>query len=147
MALPRRWATNTNFSTGVDTGTPTRVDPGAGYAANGFLPHDGLAAQHMNHLLGEMIDALYEPLETPEAYAEIRDDFMSPWFDSANDILHSAERWEITSTEDAGVGDGFDHPGQVLASLSTGQEFGMRLLGLHRPVPWGQLQEMTIVAG
>ncbi len=48
-ALPG-WATNTNYSAGPDTGTPTKVDPES--AADGFISGVVAAPQHVNYLLG-----------------------------------------------------------------------------------------------
>lgn len=147
MTLPTKWATDTNFATGPDTGTPTRVTPGAGIAAQGFIPHDGVPAQHVNALLGQIIDSLYEPIEQPETYAEIREDFISAYFDSATGLLTSQVLWFVEPThEDAAFDADATHPGTVLSSLAIGEEFGMHLQGSHRPVLWGSLQDMTIVA-
>lgn len=46
------WATDANYSSGVDSGTPTRVDPGAGYRGQGFLPNEEVPAPVVNHALG-----------------------------------------------------------------------------------------------
>jgi hypothetical protein len=48
--IPRVWATNTNYSAGLDVGTPTKVDPGSALAAEGFEPAPIVAA-HVNHIL------------------------------------------------------------------------------------------------
>jgi hypothetical protein len=48
VRVPERWATNTNYGSGPDAGTPTTVDPAS--AANGFINGVGAAAQHVNHL-------------------------------------------------------------------------------------------------
>lgn len=48
MTLAFSWASNTNYSAGPDTGTPTKVDPSS--AANGFIPGFIAAPQHINHL-------------------------------------------------------------------------------------------------
>lgn len=42
------WATNENYSGGPDVGAPTKVDPGAGAAAEGHVPGTRGAAQVMN---------------------------------------------------------------------------------------------------
>lgn len=44
--VPQNWATSTNYSTGPDTGTPTKVDPSS--SANGFLRGAVAAPQHVN---------------------------------------------------------------------------------------------------
>lgn len=49
--LPRIWASDVNYSSGPDDTTATKVDPGAGLSAQGFLPEAGVAAQHLNYLL------------------------------------------------------------------------------------------------
>ncbi len=46
MKLPQPWATSTNYSSGPDTGTPTKVDPAS--TANGFIRGTAAAAQHVN---------------------------------------------------------------------------------------------------
>lgn len=54
MAKPSRLpihASDTNFATGPDTGTPTKVEPSAGIKAQGFVPGTGFLAQHVNDLL------------------------------------------------------------------------------------------------
>ncbi len=48
------WATNTNYSTGPDAGTPTRVAPSAGEIDNGFVRNTAAVPQHMNWALGEI---------------------------------------------------------------------------------------------
>lgn len=55
------WATDTNYSSGVDSGTATKVDPGAAARAQGVVPDTGAGAQHINHLLnahGKMVEYL-----------------------------------------------------------------------------------------
>ncbi len=42
------WATDTNYSTGPNAGTPTKVEPSAGEKASGFVPGSAAVAQHMN---------------------------------------------------------------------------------------------------
>ncbi len=49
MKLPQAWATATNYSTGPDTGTATKVDPSS--PTNGFIRGTVAAAQHVNHLV------------------------------------------------------------------------------------------------
>jgi hypothetical protein len=147
MAYPRKWASTLNYTTGVDVGTPTRVDPGAGAAAEGAQPLGPLAAQHFNYLLGTVIQALYDAQEQPEEYAEIREDFTGATFDSTTDILHAAYPWQITSTENAVVGtDAATHPGSVTASLLATEEFEMELAGQQLNIRWGDLQDLTIIA-
>lgn len=51
FSVPRRWASDTNYSSGPDNGTPTKVDPGSARAAQGWLPGDPVAAQHLNDLM------------------------------------------------------------------------------------------------
>lgn len=48
LRMPRRWASNTNYSTGPDSGTPTKVDPSSD--ANGFIKGVIAAPQHVNFL-------------------------------------------------------------------------------------------------
>lgn len=51
LILPRRFASDTNYSSGPDTGTPTKVDRGAALTAQGFIPGSPVPAQHVNHAL------------------------------------------------------------------------------------------------
>lgn len=66
MAKPSEvpaWATDTNYSSGPDVGTATKVDPGAGVKAQGHVPGTRGAAQTMNwwkNLVGSWIDYLDE---------------------------------------------------------------------------------------
>ena len=50
-ALPSKFATNTNYSTGPDSGTATKVDPAS--TGNGFVAGTAIAPQHMNFLLNQ----------------------------------------------------------------------------------------------
>lgn len=52
MTLGLSWATNTNYSTGPDVGTPTKVNPSS--AANGFIKGVIAAPQHVNWLFHEV---------------------------------------------------------------------------------------------
>ncbi len=46
--IPQPWATNDDYASGPDVGTPTKVDPDS--EANGFVRGQAAAAQHINHL-------------------------------------------------------------------------------------------------
>jgi hypothetical protein len=46
---PTRWATNTNYGSGPDIGTETKINPAT--ADNGFINGVGAAAQHVNYVL------------------------------------------------------------------------------------------------
>ncbi len=50
------WATDANFVSGIDTGTPTRVNPGAGYKAQGFIAQEEPSAAVLNQALGVLGD-------------------------------------------------------------------------------------------
>lgn len=57
MAKPSstfEWATNTNYVTGPDAGTPTKVEPSAGEVDDGFVRNTAAVAQHMNWALGQV---------------------------------------------------------------------------------------------
>lgn len=56
MTLSLLWATNTNYSTGSASGTPTKVNPSS--AANGFIPGTIAAPQHVNYLFDLVGDEL-----------------------------------------------------------------------------------------
>lgn len=45
------WATDTNYSAGPDSGTPTKVTPSAGYIAQGQVPGNFFGSQYWNWLL------------------------------------------------------------------------------------------------
>lgn len=47
-AAPTGWATDTNYASGPADGTATKVDPGSGRFAQGWVPADTLPAQHLN---------------------------------------------------------------------------------------------------
>ncbi len=55
---PTIWASDTNFSSGPNIGTPTRSNPGSGYFAQGFIPGDTIPGQFVNFVLGGMSDYL-----------------------------------------------------------------------------------------
>lgn len=55
---PTSWASAANFASGPNIGTPTKVDPGAGTFAQGFVPGNTLPAQHFNFLLSEVTEYL-----------------------------------------------------------------------------------------
>lgn len=56
VSFPRLWASDTNISSGSYAGTPTKVDPGAAIAAQGFVPGSPAAAQHINQVLNSVTD-------------------------------------------------------------------------------------------
>lgn len=60
LLLPRIPATDTNFSSGTASGTPTKVDPGNTLAAQGFVPGTPLPGQHLNFLLHAALTALHQ---------------------------------------------------------------------------------------
>lgn len=47
------WATDDNYSSGVDSGFPTKVEPGGAIRGQGALPDTGTGAQHFNTVLHE----------------------------------------------------------------------------------------------
>lgn len=54
------WASDTNFTNGPTgiPGTPTKVTPGAGVRAEGFIPQNKLPAQHMNDELNYLTQGM-----------------------------------------------------------------------------------------
>jgi hypothetical protein len=56
LKLPRKWATDTNFSSGTMSGTPTKVDPGAAGAAQGFVPGSPVSATAHNDVLSRVTE-------------------------------------------------------------------------------------------
>lgn len=55
MPLPPRWASNTNYSAGPDTGSATKVDPAS--QANGYIRGVAAAAQTVNFVINPLADA------------------------------------------------------------------------------------------
>jgi hypothetical protein len=49
--LPAKFAASTNYSTGPDTGTATKLDPSG--SGNGFVKGTGIAPQHVNFLINK----------------------------------------------------------------------------------------------
>jgi hypothetical protein len=52
LRFAQPWATDENYSSGPDTGTPTKVDPSS--YLNGFIKATAAAPQHMNYLLNRI---------------------------------------------------------------------------------------------
>jgi hypothetical protein len=50
ISIPRRWATDELYTAGSASGTPTKEDPGAALAAQGWIPGP-VGAQHLNYEL------------------------------------------------------------------------------------------------
>lgn len=48
------WSTQTNYTTGPDIGTPTKVAPSSGERAEGFVPDTAAVPQNMNSVLSEI---------------------------------------------------------------------------------------------
>lgn len=148
---PRKWSTDTNYSSGVDTGTPTRVDPGAGLAAQGFIPHEGVPAQHVNSLFGETIDYLHALIEDRDTFAELEDDFFPGHYDSGDDLVHTSLTWKadeyVAGVVDPSAGS-LVNPGQARCDIATTEGFVLRLGAEFgdRFVQWGNVQEVLIVA-
>jgi hypothetical protein len=96
--LPRKWATDAAYSSGIDSGTSPRTDPGAGISAQGFLPHEGVPAQHLNHILGTITDSLHA-IDSID-YAEIREDFIGAAIDDSGSSLLTAPQslWRTNVT-------------------------------------------------
>lgn len=61
MTLAFNWATNTNYSTGPDISTPTKVDPAS--TANGFIAGTIAAPQHINFLLDAIGDQIVQAVD------------------------------------------------------------------------------------
>lgn len=58
MAMPVdnfEWASDANYASGPDVGTPTKVAPSAGEIDSGFVRGTAAVAQHMNWILGTQI--------------------------------------------------------------------------------------------
>ena len=61
MTLGFNWATLTNYGTGPDVGTPTKVDPAS--STNGFIAGTVAAPQHVNFLVNLIADQLADALD------------------------------------------------------------------------------------
>lgn len=61
MTLAFNWATNANYSTGPDVGSPTRVNPAS--TANGFISGVIAAPQHINFLFDAVGDQLAKAVD------------------------------------------------------------------------------------
>ncbi len=61
MSLGFNFATLTNYNTGPDNGTPTKVDPAS--ATNGFVGGTVIAPQHVNYLINLIADQLTDALD------------------------------------------------------------------------------------
>jgi hypothetical protein len=57
-AAPTSWASDTNFASGPNSGTPTKVNPGAGYFAQGWVPGDTVPGQYANFLFNALTASL-----------------------------------------------------------------------------------------
>lgn len=149
---PSKWATDTNYTTGPDAGTPTRVDPGTGVADEGFIPGQGVAAQHMNALHGETIDYLHALIQDRDTFAELEDDFLPGHYDSGDDLVHTALTWKadeyVAGVVDPSAGS-VANPGQARCDIATTEGFVLRLGAEFgdRFVQWGDVQEVLLVAG
>lgn len=60
IKLPPLFATNTNYSTGPDSGTPTKVDPAT--PGNGFVGGTAVVPQHVNFHLNGLASAARRPI-------------------------------------------------------------------------------------
>jgi hypothetical protein len=57
-AAPTAWASDTNYSSGPANGSASKVNPGVGRFAQGWVPGDTLPAQHLNYHLAAVTTAL-----------------------------------------------------------------------------------------
>ncbi|HEY3499759.1 MAG TPA: hypothetical protein VGK73_33940 [Polyangiaceae bacterium] len=124
-------------SGGFDNVYPLMVDSDSPNALLFRVPFEQLA--------NNLDNVRTTPVQRPESYAEIRDDFIGCVFDSTTDVLHSALPWQVTSTENAvpGTDAANGHPGTVTASLLATEEFEMELAGEQNNIRWGNLQDAT----
>lgn len=99
MTVPRRWASDADYTSGIDDTTETRTDPGAALSAQGFIPHEGVPAQHLNYLIGTITDSLHE-IDNALDYAEIREDFIGAAIDDggANLLTAPCSLWRTNVT-------------------------------------------------
>lgn len=57
-SAPTAWASDTNYASGPANGTPSKVNPGVGRFAQGWVPGNTLPAQHLNFHLAAVTTAL-----------------------------------------------------------------------------------------
>lgn len=111
------FATDTNYATGPDVGTPTKVAPSAGEIDSGFVRGTAAVAQHMNYLFGEIQEWLFY-LAGLAADSEFLGD-LEAWI--------SAHAWTFTATNNifthaVGINGTLDVGGKL--TTSTQAEFG-----------------------
>ena len=87
MTLNFSWATNANYSTGPDAGTPTKVDPSS--TANGFINGTIAAAQHINFLYSDV---------GAEMAKAIDGDGGGTYSPSADIVISGSEEWHFGLT-------------------------------------------------
>jgi hypothetical protein len=154
---PRKWATDAAYSSGPDVGTPPRDDPGAGIAAQGFVPHEGVPAQHVNSLFGEIIDFLHSPLDQADAYCELREDFMPGTVDTSAGVVYADHTWLISenpsaaalTTMSTSIPFPGNNPGLLFANVSANDSFEISL-GAELTtgfLKWGDLTAATFCFG
>jgi hypothetical protein len=109
-----RFATNTNYSSGTDTGLPTKVTPSTGRRANGFERDVPLAAPVLNAILHAHSEHILAMTDAPSLSWEPQDAYVNadviagatPNRNEANDqaIFYSAHERLILKTPGGGTG-------------------------------------------
>lgn len=87
-----------------------------------------------------------DPLDNPETYGEIREDFTSGRFDTGDNVLYAQHVWQATEG-DVDITNTSANPGQAFSTLSADEPMAMSLSPFVTPLQWGDLQYATIVAG
>ncbi len=117
------FATDTNYATGPDIGTPTKVAPSAGEIDSGFVRGTAAVAQHMNYLFGEIQDWLFY-LAGLAADSEFLGDIKA-WIE-AEEFTWAAHQTFVNSVEVQGLfqGNGATFAGTVTvgADLNVGDD-------------------------
>jgi hypothetical protein len=112
MKLAHQWATNTNYATGPDTGTATKIDPASD--ADGFVRGVAAAAQHVNFHINALATAARRSftlatLALRPLDCEDQDDLSSGFaavaghFDAAPIVLAKASTTGVVATTDGHV--------------------------------------------
>lgn len=86
LNYPRNYAGDTNYTSGVDTGTPTKVDPGSAAELQGLIPGVAVAAPVVNYTLNTHAQtARYCAEQALQSLAPLRPAFESAYTDTVWD--------------------------------------------------------------
>ena len=124
LVPPRVFATNDDYATGPDTGTPTKVDPASD--ANGFINGQIIAAQHVNYWLNAVTQYL---LDRDNAFF-VNEDFAGAIFDSGESRVDASFPWRTIHTGSVSINGNAGsakNPGLLRCSIPTAESFVFHL--------------------